>query len=64
VLSQYSPNELKVLRQLWLTRDPHSVSHQFHPKFFQDGLTEDFTPCPVKEELRDTIGHLLDELGA
>jgi hypothetical protein len=65
VLSHYSPHEIKVLRQLWLTRNPNNISHPFHSKFFQDGLTEHhMSPSQVKEELRETVGRLLDELGA
>jgi hypothetical protein len=66
VISGYDAEKRAILRQFWVTRNPYSVPYSYWTEFNHDGLVEhtSFGPGPLKSEMHESIGRVLDELRA
>jgi hypothetical protein len=64
-ITDYDDSLRKALRILLKTRKPNNISTQQWERFFEDSLAE--SPFNmrggVKSELREVVGHVLDDLG-
>jgi hypothetical protein len=65
-VTKYDDGERGSLRILLATRTPSRINAQQWQRFFDDGIADSDAHIrgPVKTELRDIIGRVLDELGA